>query len=151
MTPGRRRSRPATAVPGRVREPVSRRLLLHTHAWLWWQADDARLGPHTRRMLQRASEVRFSAASAWETAIKVTLGKLLLPKKADIAAALADSGFLPLPVETAHAEDVRRLPPLHRDPFDRMLVAQSRMEGLTLVTADRQLAAYGIAVLDATV
>ncbi len=101
-------------------------------------------------MLQHASEVRFSAASVWEIAIKVTLGKLTLPASADVGAALAESGFLALPVEVAHAEDVRHLPPLHRDPFDRMLVAQARIEGLTLLTADRQLAAYGIPVIDAT-
>lgn len=150
MTPTRRRSR--TRIVGAVplSEVVSRRLLLDTHVWLWWQADDARLGGETRRAVQRASEVRFSAASAWEIAIKVSLGKLKLPKNADVDAALAASGFLTLPVEIAHAEDVRRLPPLHGDPFDRMLVAQARMEGLTLVTADAQLAAYGISIIDAS-
>lgn len=149
MTPARRRRRKA-AVAQESSAEVSRRLLLDTHAWLWWQADDARLGAETRRMLQRASEVRLSAASAWEIAIKITLGKLTLPKGVDIAAALAECGFLPLPVEIAHAEGVQELPPLHRDPFDRMLIAQARAEGLTFVTADRQLAAYGISVLDAT-
>ena len=100
--------------------------------------------------MQRASEVRFSAASAWEIAIKVSIGKLTLPDDADIGDELSRSGFLALPIEIAHADDVRRLPPLHNDPFDRLLVAQSRLEGLTLVSADRQLAAYGIAVIDAT-
>ena len=128
----------------------SRRLLLDTHVWLWWQADDARLGTRTRRLVQRASEVRFSAASAWEIAIKVAIGKLKLPKNADIGVELAESGFLELPVAIAHAEEVRSLPPLHRDPFDRLLVAQARVEGLTLVTADRALAAYELAVLDAS-
>ncbi len=148
MPARRRRRKPVVAQESSPE--VSRRLLLDTHAWLWWQADDARLGAATRHMLQRASEVRFSAASAWEIAIKVALGKLSLPKGADIAAALADSGFLALAVEITHAEGVQRLPPLHRDPFDRMLIAQARIEGLTLVTADRELAAYGIPVLDAT-
>lgn len=131
-------------------ETVSRRLLLDTHVWLWWQADDTRLGTESRRLIQRASEVRFSAVSAWEIAIKAGLGKLQLPKGADVGAALAESGFVALPVDIEHAEDVRRLPDLHRDPFDRMLVAQARIEGLTMVTADRQLAAYGIPVIDAT-
>ncbi len=126
-----------------------RRLLLDTHVWLWWQADDARLGPATRALIHRASEVRFSAASAWEIAIKVAIGKLTLPADADIGEELSQSGFLALPVEIAHADAVRHLPPLHRDPFDRLLVAQSRLEGLTLVSADRYLAQYDITVLDA--
>ncbi|MES2176321.1 MAG: type II toxin-antitoxin system VapC family toxin [Gemmatimonadota bacterium] len=128
-----------------------RRLLLDTHVWLWWQANDGRLGAKARRLIQRASEVRFSAASAWEIAIKTSIGKLALPTNADIAGELAHSGFLPLPVELAHAEVVRALPYIHRDPFDRLLVAQARYEALTLVSADRALAAYGISVEDATV
>ena len=151
MTPARRRARKSFVTAASVTELAPRRLLLDTHVWLWWQADDARLGPQTRRLLQRASEVRFSAASAWEIAIKMAIGKLMLPKGADIGAELENSGFLALPVEVTHAEDVRRLPPLHKDPFDRLLVAQARVEGLALVTVDRQLAAYGIPVLDATV
>jgi PIN domain nuclease of toxin-antitoxin system len=150
VSPARRRARRSFKAEGPVTELAPRRLLLDTHVWLWWQADDARLGTQTRTLLQRASEVRFSAVSAWEIAIKVAIGKLRLPTNADISDELAHSGFLPLPIEIAHAEDVRRLPSLHNDPFDRMLVAQSRLEGLTLVSADRQLAAYGIAVLDAT-
>jgi PIN domain nuclease of toxin-antitoxin system len=134
-----------------VVELSPRRLLLDTHVWLWWQAGDARLGTQAEQLLQRASEVRFSAASAWEIAIKVGVGKLTLHKDADIGAELSHSGFLALAVDIAHAEEVRRLPLLHRDPFDRLLVAQARVEGLTLVTADKQLSAYDISVLDATV
>jgi PIN domain nuclease of toxin-antitoxin system len=147
----RRRGRRSFVPAAPVIELAPRRLLLDTHVWLWWQAGDARLGAHARQLLQRASEVRFSAASVWEIAIKVATGKLMLPGDADIGAELSYSGFLPLPVEIAHADDVRRLPLLHRDPFDRLLVAQARLEGLTLVTADKQLSAYGITVLDATV
>lgn len=150
MTPARRRARRSQHTSASVTELSPRRLLLDTHVWLWWQADDSRLGSQTRALLQRASEVRFSAVSAWEIAIKVAIGKLRLPSDADISDELAHSGFLGLPVEIAHAEDVRRLPLLHSDPFDRLLVAQSRLEGLTLVSADRQLAAYGIPVVDAT-
>ncbi len=126
------------------------RLLLDTHVWLWWQSNDSRLGLHARRMLKQASEVRFSAASAWEIAIKISVGKLTLPKNADIAVELAQSDFIVLPVELRHTDEVRRLPMLHRDPFDRMLVAQARAEGLTLVTADDQLSAYGVATINAT-
>lgn len=150
MSAVRRRARATrtSAAAGSALSP--RRLLLDTHVWLWWQSGDTRLGAQTRRVLQNASEVRFSAASAWEIAIKTSIGKLTLPSDADIAAELSFSGFLSLPVELAHADDVRGLPTHHGDPFDRMLVSQARVEGLTLVTADRQLAAYGIAVLDAT-
>jgi PIN domain nuclease of toxin-antitoxin system len=147
----RRRARKSLQSAAPVIELAPRRLLLDTHVWLWWQAGDARLGAHAKQLLQRATEVRFSAASAWEIAIKVAIGKLTLPVDADIAAELSYNGFLPLPVEIAHADDVRRLPLHHRDPFDRLLVAQARLEALTLVTADRQLAAYGITVVDATV
>jgi len=149
MTAVRRRTRKAfAAAPAAGLAP--RRLLLDTHVWLWFQGDDDRLGAQTMRLIKRASEVRFSAASAWEIAIKVAIGKLTLPRDADIAEELAHSGFLALPVDIAHAEHLRRLPALHADPFYRLLIAQTVVEGLTLVTADRQLAAYGIPVLDAT-
>lgn len=139
--------------PGRVREaapPVTRRLLLDTHVWLWWQSDDARLGPVARDTIASAPEVRLSAASVWEIAIKSALGKLRLPRGADIAREVERDGFVPLAIEIEHAAAVRTLPPHHRDPFDRMLVAQARTEGLTLVTADPELARYGLALFDAT-
>lgn len=150
MSAVRRRPRRSFKSAAPASELAPRRLLLDTHVWLWWQAGDPRLGALTRQLMKRASEVRFSAASAWEIAIKVGVGKLTLPADADIDAELSHSGFLALAVELAHAEDVRTLPPLHRDPFDRLLVSQARVEGLTLVTADRQLAQYGITVVDAT-
>lgn len=147
MTPRVRRTVvSATAVA----EFAPRRLLLDTHVWLWWQKNDKKLGPRTRRLIAGASEVRFSVASAWEIAIKAALGKLKLPVGADIAEELAQSGFLEMPVALAHAEAVRQLPPIHRDPFDRMLVAQAGYEGLTLVTVDPEIRAYGISVHDAT-
>ena len=126
------------------------RLLLDTHVWLWWQADDKQLGPRIREAIRDASEVRFSAASAWEIAVKTGLGKLRLPPDADIDDELKHEGFAALSVTVQHAAIVRTLPALHRDPFDRMLVAQALAEGLTLVTADPALQPYGIAVIDAT-
>ena len=129
---------------------ATRRLLLDTHVWLWWQADDRRLGARARHAIGTATEVRFSAASAWEIAIKVSLGKLTLPRGVDIESALALDGFRPLPVEVAHAEALRALPALHRDPFDRMLVAQAQSEGLTIMTADARLADYEVPLLRAT-
>ncbi len=133
-----------------VADAAPRRLLLDTHAWLWWQMDDPRLGAAARRAIAGAVEVRLSAASVWEMAIKAGLGKLTLPKDAAIHEELLNDGFLPLPVDIAHSDLVRALPPLHRDPFDRMLIAQALAEGLTVVTADAGLAAYEVGVLDAT-
>lgn len=129
---------------------ATRRLLLDTHVWLWWQADDRRLGALARHAIRTATEVWFSAASAWEIAIKASLGKLTLPRGADIESALALDGFRPLPVAITHAEAVRTLRVLHRDPFDRMLVAQARCEGLTILTADSRLAEYDVPLLSAT-
>ncbi|MDB4915228.1 MAG: PilT protein [Gemmatimonadetes bacterium] len=133
-----------------VTELVPRRVLLDTHVWLWWQKNDKRLGVRTRRLIAGSSEVRFSLASAWEMSIKEALGKLVLPRDANIALELAHSGFQELSIGLAHTEELRRLPMLHRDPFDRMLIAQSRVEGLTLVTVDAQLGAYDVQVHDAT-
>ena len=125
------------------------RLLLDTHVWLWWQADDRRLGRAARHAIATAAEVRFSAASAWEISIKSALGKLKLPRGADIEAELRRDGFEPLAVEIAHAVSVLKLPAIHRDPFDRMLVAQASVEGLRLVTADVSLGRYGVSILSA--
>ncbi|MGH7668823.1 MAG: type II toxin-antitoxin system VapC family toxin [Gemmatimonadaceae bacterium] len=149
MTPPRRARRGGALARGL--QTLPRRLLLDTHVWLWWQADDSRLGAGARRTIAGAAEVKFSAASAWEIAIKVAIGKLSLPRAADIEAELARDGFLPLPVEIAHAEGMRALPDLHRDPFDRMLVAQARAEELTLVTANPALSGYDVPVVDATI
>ncbi len=84
----------------------------------------------------------MSAASAWEVSVKVALGKLEVP--GPLMEVVAAAGFTPLPVDFAHAEAVRRLPRLHRDPFDRMLVAQAQVERLYLVSSDRALGAYPI-------
>lgn len=148
MTP--RRAPRGRAVREGAAHPEPRRLLLDTHVWLWWQAGDRRLGAEAVRAIGQAAEVRFSAVSAWEVAIKSAIGKLVLPSGADVAAELERDGFQTLAVELAHAEALRGLPPLHRDPFDRMLVAQALVEGLTLVTADPALARYGVPTVDAT-
>jgi PIN domain nuclease of toxin-antitoxin system len=129
--------------------PVPRRLLLDTHVWLWWQTADRRLGPGATRMIRQCDDVRFSAASAWEIAIKVALGKLVMPRGASIGEQLALDGFSELPVTVAHAEGVRRLPALHSDPFDRLLISQALHEGLVLLTADGQLGQYNVSIIDA--
>lgn len=116
------------------------RLLLDTHVFLWWRADDRRLGRAARMAIADADVVFVSAATAWEAGIKAALGRLRYPDTID--AGVQESGFEKLPITIAHAERAARLPKHHADPFDRMLVAQSELENLTLVTHDRALAAY---------
>ncbi len=105
---------------------------------MWW--DEGALPKKVTRRIQSADVVLVSAASAWEIAIKAALGKIAVDGSFEDA--VADYGFRELPVLFRHAELVQKLPPLHRDPFDRMLVAQALVEGLTLVTRDEQVAAY---------
>lgn len=125
------------------------RLLLDTHVWLWWLGDDRRLGRRARQALGNPrSEVYVSAASAWEIAIKMSLGKLRV-QKADLEAEIAANGFLELPIKTRHALAAGRLAPVHEDPFDRMLVAQARVEDLAVVSADPVFEGYGVSVLEA--
>ena len=115
-------------------------LLLDTHTFLWW--DDDKLPRGVVRRIQAAREVYVSAASAWEVAIKAALGKV--EAREALSSAIADYGFLPLPVSLEHADAVRTLPLHHRDPFDRMLVAQAKLEGLTLVTPDQAIRRYDV-------
>ena len=126
------------------------RVLLDTHCWLWWISDPAHLSEEALETIRTGeNEIYFSAASSWEISIKVALGKLLLPEKpsAFIPIRLSRDGILPLPIQHAHALHLAGLPLLHRDPFDRMLVAQAQLEKLTLLTADRQLEKYDVQVL----
>ena len=119
------------------------KLLLDTHAWIWW--DDGKLPPPVVRRIQRADQVFVSAVSAWEIAIKASLGKMTA--RASVADALEDYGFLELPVRAVHADVLRSLPALHRDPFDRMLVAQASSENLAIVSRDAVLSAYKVPVV----
>ncbi len=126
--------------------------LLDTHVWLWLQTAPERLTREARELVEDASNDLFlSAASAWEIAIKYALGKLPLPDPPDryVPSRLALSGTTPLPVEMRHALQVAALPPHHRDPFDRLLIAQAQLEDLVLVTADGQFGPYGIQTLSA--
>lgn len=124
-----------------------RRLLLDTEAFIWWDADDRRLGALARAAIQEALDVCVSAASAWEIAIKVRLGKLRTTRQP--SRALLDAGFLELPVTFAHTEALERLPRHHADPFDRLILAAASVEGLTIVTSDRQFGLYDVPLLDA--
>jgi PIN domain nuclease of toxin-antitoxin system len=123
------------------------KLLLDTHALLWWLADDPGLEPAAADAIAGADLVLVSAASAWEIGIKQALGKLTGPR--DLAGEVAANGFTELPITLAHAVIAGALPPHHADPFDRLLVAQARLEGCTLVTRDPRMAAYGVASLRA--
>lgn len=124
--------------------PASR-LLLDTHVFLWWRGEPSKLAPKVRDRIATADIVFVSAATAWEAAIKVSLGRLELPDT--IEAGVFASGFEKLLITFSHAERVAGLPPHHRDPFDRMLVAQAQIEGLTLVTHDGLLEPYEVEIL----
>ena len=124
-----------------------KRLLLDTDAFIWWDANDPALGGHARASIQDASDVYVSAASAWEIAIKAALGRLRTTRRP--AQAVAEGGFSELPVSFEHAEAVRELPMHHTDPFDRLILAVARVEGLTIVTSDRRLAPYELPLIDA--
>ena len=122
------------------------RLLVDTHALLWWLTDDSALSPTAREALaDPGHEPLVSAASVWEIAIKRSLGKLTAPD--DLPDRIADEGFVWLPISALHAWHVRDLPAHHKDPFDRLLVAQAAFEGLTLLSQDPQMQGYGIPVV----
>lgn len=124
------------------------RLLLDTHVLLWWLGRSARLGQSARAAIADPSaEVLISAVSAWEIEIKRELGKLKAPM--DLPDQLVAHGFNELPVSVAHGCATGGLPPHHRDPFDRMLVAQAALEQAILVTADHKMAAYDVPILEA--
>ena len=125
------------------------RLLLDTSTLLWWLDDDKRLGAAARAAIaDPESEVFVSAASAWEISVKRAGGKLDTPF--DIASALARNHFAELPIEVTHAVAAGELPSHHRDPFDRMLVAQAQIDNLTIVAADAEIAKYDVTLLDAS-
>ena len=122
------------------------RLLVDTHVVLWHVLDDPRLGPAPTALIEAEdSEVLVSIASVWEIAIKKALGKLRAPD--DLPARLPDLGFGLLAIEAEHAWGVRELPHHHGDPFDRLLIAQARVDRLPVVTADPAFASYDIEVV----
>ena len=124
------------------------RLLLDTHALLWWLADDARLGRRAREAIAAPANLVFvSAATAWEIAVKRALGRLVAP--GDVEEWLTKNDFRPLPIQIAEAVASAELPPHHRDPFDRLLVAQARIGGMTIVTSDEHIGGYEVSVLSA--
>jgi PIN domain nuclease of toxin-antitoxin system len=121
------------------------RLLVDTHAALWLLGEDEHLSPRADALLtDAANEILLSAAVVWEVAIKRSLGKLDAPD--GFASQLLNGGAVPLPISLDHADAVRSLPWHHRDPFDRLLVAQATLEDAVLVSNDQRLGPYEVEV-----
>ena len=126
------------------------RVLLDTHAWLWAASSPARLGPKTRDMLADGGcQVLLSPASSWEATIKWQLGRLdlPLPPRDYVSRCMLRDALTALPVEHRHTVAVGELPDHHKDPFDRLLIAQALIEGIPLVSADTAIRAYPVEVL----
>lgn len=126
------------------------KVLLDTLCWLWWLSTPERLGEEAQRCIEDpANKVFLSAASSWEIAFKYTLGKLPLPEHPTtfVPTRLRRDDIHSLPIQHAHALHVASLPQHHREPFDRLLVAQAQLERMLLVTADSQLQFYDVDML----
>ncbi len=125
------------------------KLLLDTHVFLWLQTSPERLGEHVSLVTDATNELVVSAASSWEIAIKHEIGRLRLPEEPEkyVPSRIRMIDAQALPVEHSHALAVATLPVLHRDPFDRLLVAQAKLEGMTILTADEAVARYPVASL----
>ena len=122
------------------------RILLDTHCLLWWLSDDPTLGDQGRELISTPENlVFFSAASIWKIRIKQSIGKLDLP--GDFVEVLAGQPFESLAVTVEHAHALKDLPLLHRDPFDRLLIAQARSDRLTLLTHDRIVTQYDVSTV----
>ncbi|TYQ23298.1 type II toxin-antitoxin system VapC family toxin [Pseudanabaena sp. UWO311] len=130
------------------------KLLIDTHCWLWWFAQPERLSEEVIACLvDEANEVWFSVASVWEMGIKVAIGKLPLPEPVDsyISSRMVQLGARSLDISVNHALQAAALPLHHRDPFDRMLIAQAQLENMTIVTADHMFSQYkDVSILWAT-
>lgn len=126
------------------------RLLLDTHAFLWWLDNSPRLGAQARAAItDPGNSIFISAASAWEIAVKRASGRLDAPM-GEIEAWIAQSSFTKLSIEVSHAIASVELPMHHRDPFDRLLIAQARMEAMSLVSRDTQIEKYDVDLLPAS-
>lgn len=123
------------------------RLLVDSHVALWWLEGQSSLGPTCLRLIKKADQVFFSAVTPWELGIKKALGKVSFPD--GLANRLEAQGFESLSISARHAEKAAILPFRHRDPFDRMLVAQAQLESLALITADNALDDYDVDLITA--
>ena len=125
-----------------------RKVLLDTHVLLWWLADHPKLGEKSRKIItDERNDIFVSAVSIWEIAIKKNKGLLKAPDNID--AIVEDEGFSKLAISLFHGEQAGSLENIHRDPFDRMLIAQAQAEGLELLTDDKTIPKYGLRVIDA--
>jgi len=125
-----------------------KRLLLDTHTLLWWLIDHPDLGEKAKAAIADVrNQVYVSAASTWEISIKRALGKLSVPN--DMHAIIEDEGFSELPISLYHGDQAGELPDFHKDPFDRMLIAQAQSEGLILVTHDQDISKYAVRTMAA--
>lgn len=123
------------------------RAILDTHTFLWWNMDDPQLSKEVREFIADGrNELFLSAASAWEIALKCTKGRLKLPQAPGqyVAERLAIHRISPLPVQISHAMHIYNLPDIHQDPFDRLLIAQSQLEDLPILTTDKEIAQYEV-------
>ncbi len=121
--------------------------LLDTHAFLWWNMDDAQLSARAKEIIRDGhNEIYFSAASSWEIAIKTAKGRLTLPEQpgAYISKRLKLHHFHPLPIQISHTVQVFELPRHHEDPFDRLLIAQAQLENLPILTLDPEIKKYQV-------
>jgi PIN domain nuclease of toxin-antitoxin system len=128
------------------------RVLLDTNAWLWMASNDPRLGPLARNLIaDLETELVLSAVSAWEISIKWALGKLPLPVPPEqfVEITVRDGGLKRLSIDFDHVLGVAKLPPIHHDPFDRLLIAQSFATNVPLLTGDDTISRYGVATIDA--
>jgi PIN domain nuclease of toxin-antitoxin system len=128
------------------------RVLLDTNAWLWMASNDPRLGPMARNLIaDLETELVLSAVSAWEISIKWALGKLPLPVPPEqfVETTVRDGGLTRLSIDFDHVLGVAKLPPIHHDPFDRLLIAQSFATNVPLLTGDDTISRYGVATIDA--
>ena len=126
------------------------RYLLDTHTFLWWNMDDPQLGSFAKELISDSNnEIFLSAASAWEIAIKAVRGRLTLPEDPTryISNRLSLHGFQALPVQIYHAAQVYKLPTHHADPFDRLLIAQSQIESMPLISVDADMRKYEVEVV----
>jgi len=126
------------------------RLLLDTHVWLWWLTNPDRLSrPADAALRSPDNRLHLSPASTWELVVKSATGRLEIEGSvgALLEEAIIASGVQPLPIEHSHALQLAQLPPHHRDPFDRLLIAQAQVDRLVLVSADRRLADYDVEIL----
>ena len=126
------------------------RALLDTHTFLWWNLDAPQLSAHAREFIARGeNEIYLSAASAWEIAIKAAKGRLILPESPNqyVAERMRLHRFSALPIELSHALEVFRLPPIHQDPFDRLLIVQSQLTGMPIVSGDPEIGRYQVELI----